>query len=150
WRWPDFAPDPALAAQPLDALADQVGARLAAATEAMLLSDRPVGVLLSGGIDSSLMVALLPEAIRRATRTFTIGFEGAGHHDERAHARAVAAHLGTRHHESTVSAALAAELPRIIGLLDEPCCDAAMVPAHLIARAASEHVTVVLSGTGGD
>ena len=59
-------------------------------------------------------------------------------------------HFGTRHHESAVSADLARELPRVIGLLDEPCADPAMVPAHLIARAASEHVTVVLSGTGGD
>jgi len=150
WAWPDFVPDPALALTPLAELADQVAERLADSARAMLLSDRPVGVLLSGGVDSSLLVALLPEAIRRETRTFSIGFEDGGHHDERLHARRVAEHLGTRHHESTVSLDLAREVPRVFALLDEPCADAAAVPAYLVARAASEHVVVVLSGTGGD
>ena len=150
WAWPDFTPDPALAGLPLDTLADRVGEHLAASTQAMLLSDRPVGVLLSGGVDSSLLVALLPESLRRETRTFAIGFEGGGHHDERAYAREVATKFGTWHHESTVSVDLARELPRVIGMLDEPCADPAAVPAHLVARAAAEHVTVVLSGTGGD
>jgi len=150
WTWPDFAPDPALAGTSLDALADQVGARLGASTRAMLLSDRPVGVLLSGGLDSSLMTALLPEEIRRETRTFSIGFEGGDYHDERAYARRVAEALGTRHHESTVGVDLERELPRVVALLDEPCADPAAVPAHLVAREAGEHVTVVLSGTGAD
>ena len=150
WAWPRFAPDPALAETPLDTLADQVAERLAASARAMLLSDRPVGLLLSGGVDSSLLAALLPEEIRRETRTFAIGFEDGGHHDERIHARRVAEHLGTRHHESTVTLDLANELPRVIGLLDEPCADSAAVPAYLVAREASEHVVVVLSGTGGD
>ena len=150
WAWPDFVPDPALAGASLDTLADQVGERLAASARAMLLSDRPVGVLLSGGVDSSLLVALLPEEVRRETRTFAIGFEDSGHHDERPCARRVAERLGTQHHECTVAVELARELPRVIGLLDEPCADPAAVPAYLVARAASEHVTVVLSGTGGD
>ena len=150
WTWPDFTPDPSLAGASLDSLADEVGERLAASTRAMLLSDRPVGVLLSGGVDSSLLVALLPEEIRRETRTFAIGFENGGEHDERPHARRVAEALGTRHHETKVSVDLERELPRVIALLDEPCADPAAVPAHLVARAASEHVTVVLSGTGGD
>jgi asparagine synthase (glutamine-hydrolysing) len=150
WAWPRFAPDPALAGASLDALADQVGERLAASARAMLLSDRPVGVLLSGGVDSSLLAALLPGEVRRETRTFSIGFEAGGLHDERAHARRVAEALGTRHHESVVSVDLEHELPRVAALLDEPCADPAALPAHLVARAASEHVTVVLSGTGGD
>jgi asparagine synthase (glutamine-hydrolysing) len=150
WAWPEFEQDPALAGASLDSLADQVGRRLAASTRAMLLSDRPVGVLLSGGVDSSLMVALLPEEIRRETQTFAIGFEDGGHHDERSYARRVADQLGTQHHESTVTVDLGRELPRVIALLDEPCADPAAVPAYLVARAASEHVSVVLSGTGGD
>ena len=150
WAWPTFEADPALARRPLDQLADEVGARIGDSTRAMLLADRPVGVLLSGGIDSSLMTALLPEEVRRETKTFAIGFEGGGYHDERAHARTVAEALGTRHHESTVSVDLAAELPRVVAFLDEPCADPAAVPAHLVARAAVEHVTVVLSGTGAD
>ena len=148
--WPAFAPEPALAALSLDALADQVGGRLAEAVRAMLLSDRPVGVLLSGGVDSSLLAALLPEPLRRETRTFSIGFEGGGLHDERGHARRVAEALGTRHHETVVQVDLEHELPRVVALLDEPCADPAALPAHLVARAAGEHVTVVLSGTGGD
>lgn len=134
----------------LDALATEAGRRVAASTRSMLLSDRPVGVLLSGGLDSSVMVALLPEEIRRETRTFTIGFEDGGHHDERVHARRVAEHLGTRHRELTVMADPRAELPRVVRFLDEPCADPAAVPAHLVARAASSEVTVLLSGTGGD
>jgi len=93
---------------------------------------------------------LLPEEVRRETRTFTIGFEDGGHHDERRHARLVAERLGSRHRELTVSLDVAAELPRVVGFLDEPCADAAAVPAHLVARAASAEVTVLLSGTGGD
>ena len=150
WAWPDFQPDPTLVDATLDSLADQVGERLAASTRAMLLSDRPVGVLLSGGVDSSLLVALLPEALRREMRTFSIGFEAGGLHDERPHARRVAQAMGTRHLESSVTLELEHELPRVIALLDEPCADPAAVPAYLVARAASEHVTVVLSGTGGD
>lgn len=146
--WPDF--DTPAGPADLDALADDVAARLAASTASMLLSDRPVGVLLSGGLDSSLMTALLPREVRRETRTFTIGFAGGGHHDERVHARRVAAHLGTRHREFEVAMDVAAELPRVARLLDEPCADAAAVPAFLVARAASAEVTVLLSGTGGD
>lgn len=150
WTWPDFTPDPALAHTPLATLADETGARLASATKAMLLSDRPVGILLSGGLDSSLMVASLPEEIRRETRTFTIGFDAGGHHDERRFASEVARTFGTRHHESVVTPDPARTLPRVVALLDEPCADPAAVPAHLVALAASEHVTVLLSGTGGD
>jgi asparagine synthase (glutamine-hydrolysing) len=148
WQLPRFFAGPE--GRSLEACADEAGERLGAATRAMLLSDRPVGLLLSGGLDSSLMTALLPEEVRRETRTFAIGFEGGGHHDERAHARRVAAHLGTRHREFVVALAVAAELERVVRFLDEPCADPAAVPAFLVARAASAEVTVLLSGTGGD
>lgn len=131
-------------------MADEVARRLSESTVSMLLSDRPLGVLLSGGLDSSVMVALLPEEVRRQTHTFAIGFENAGYHDERPHARAVAAHLGTRHHEFVVDVDLAAELPKVVAFLDEPYSDPATVPAYLVARAAASEVTVLLSGTGGD
>jgi len=156
WAWPRFGGAPengavtTNGAVTLEGMATEIGERLAASTRAMMLSDRPVGVLLSGGIDSSLMVALLPEEVRRETRTFTIGFEDGGHHDERVHARLVAERFGTRHQESVVSLDLEHTVPRVVALLDEPCADPAAVPAHLVARAASEHVTVLLSGTGGD
>jgi asparagine synthase (glutamine-hydrolysing) len=148
WTWPRFEAPPE-AGDP-SRWADEVATRLSASAVSMLLSDRPVGILLSGGLDSSLLVAMLPEAIRRETKTFTIGFEGGGHHDERTHARRVAEHLGTRHREFSTPLDVAAELPRVIGYLDEPCADPAAIPAHLVARAASAEVTVLLSGTGGD
>jgi asparagine synthase (glutamine-hydrolysing) len=149
WAWPRFF-EGGRERMTDEALADEAGTFLRDATNAMLLSDRPLGVLLSGGVDSSVMLALLPEAVRRETRTFTIGFSSGDHHDERRYAREVAAHLGTRHQELTVPLDVANELPRVIELLDEPCADPAAVPAHLVARAASREVTVLLSGTGGD
>ena len=148
WPWPRFFEAPA--GRTLEDCADEAGERLGAATRAMLLSDRPVGVLLSGGLDSSLMTALLPPEVRRETRTFAIGFEGGGHHDERVHARRVATHLGTMHREFVVRLDMAGELERVVRFLDEPCADPAAVPAFLVARAASAEVTVLLSGTGGD
>jgi asparagine synthase (glutamine-hydrolysing) len=145
--WPSFltAPPPtfeAAVARSRELLTDSA--------TAMLLSDRPVGILLSGGLDSSVLAAALPEAIRRETRTFTIGFEDGGLHDECPFARTVAKHLGTKHREIHASLDIASELTRVVTLLDEPCADPAAVPAHLVARAASEEVTVLLSGTGGD
>jgi asparagine synthase (glutamine-hydrolysing) len=150
WHWPTFFGDASRAHAPASELADRAARLLSDSTVSMLLSDRPLGVLLSGGLDSSVMVALLPEAVRRETLTFSIGFANAGYHDERAHARRVAEHLGTRHREFEVGLDVAAELPRVVGFLDEPCADPAAVPAHLVARAASREVTVLLSGTGGD
>src|SRR5262245_50917082 len=148
WAWPRFFAG-GRAETPIDRLADESGRLLGDATQAMLLSDRPLAVLLSGGVDSSLMLALLPEAVRREIRTFAIGFEDGGHHDERRYARLVAEQLGTRHREVSVPVDVAAELPRIVELLDEPCADPASVPAHLVARAAACEVTVLVSGTGG-
>lgn len=149
WSWPGFF-DGGREGASIDALADEAARRLADSTSAMLLSDRPLGVLLSGGIDSSVMLALLPDEVRRETRTFAIGFEDGGHHDERRYARLVADHLGTRHREFAVPLDVGGELPRVVSLLDEPCADAAALPAHLVARAAASEVTVLLSGTGGD
>jgi asparagine synthase (glutamine-hydrolysing) len=150
WQWPRFFEGPFGPEVPLDTLVLEAEKRIADSTVSMLLSDRPLGVLLSGGIDSSVLIALLPEAVRRETRTFAIGFEGAGYHDERPYARRVAELFGTRHREFTVPLNVAEELPRVTRFLDEPLADAAAVPAYLVARAASEDVTVLLSGTGGD
>lgn len=149
WLWPRFFGG-GREGTSVERLADEVGVRLADATRAMLLSDRPLGILLSGGVDSSVMLASLPEQVRRETHTFSIGFDDGGHHDERAYARQVAGQFGTRHHETTVTLDVAAELPAVVRILDEPCADPAAVPAHLVARAASREVTVLLSGTGGD
>jgi asparagine synthase (glutamine-hydrolysing) len=123
---------------------------LAASAERQLVSDVPLGVLLSGGIDSSVLTALLPEPIRRETRTFCVGFAGGGRHDERAVARRVAEHLGTRHVEREIMLDAAAWFARAADHLDEPLADPAAVPALAVADAAAREVKVVLSGTGGD
>ncbi len=149
WAWPRFG-GRAAAGLRREGIVEELGRRLSESTRAMLLSDRPLGVLLSGGVDSSVLVGSLPEDVRRETRTYAIGFEDGGYHDERMWARKVAGHFGTRHHESVVRLDVAAELPRVMRFFDEPCADPAAVPAHLVARAASADVTVLLSGTGGD
>ncbi|MHB1560549.1 MAG: asparagine synthase (glutamine-hydrolyzing) [Isosphaeraceae bacterium] len=114
-------------------------------------SDVPLGVFLSGGVDSSSVAAALCEVEPPGrVRTFSIGFEDPSF-DESQHARAVAEHLGTDHRERTFSIATAYELlPEVAGWLDEPFGDASILPTHLLSRFAREEVTVVLGGDGAD
>ncbi len=150
WTWPAFGIRSPSAPLTLADAAIEVRHRLEDSVASMLLSDVPVGLLLSGGLDSSLIAALLPPEVRHDLRTFTIGFENGGRHDERASARKVARLLGTRHQEMQVELDVAAELPAVVRYLDEPCADPAALPAYLVARAAATEVKVLLSGTGGD
>jgi asparagine synthase (glutamine-hydrolysing) len=115
-----------------------------------LVSDVPLGVFLSGGIDSSTVAALAAEVRGRDLDTFAIGFEDPSF-DESSEARRVARHIGSRHHEQRLSPAVLLDLlPRVGQLLDEPIGDASIVPTHLLARFARKHVTVALGGDGGD
>jgi len=114
-----------------------------------LISDVPLGAFLSGGLDSSAVVAAMSRVSPDPVRTFTIGF-GEESHDESADARRVADYLGTRHVELHAEAPTIDLLPDIVRYMDEPMADSSALPTFLVCRLAREHVTVALSGDGGD
>ena len=123
---------------------------LADSVRLRLVSDVPLGVLLSGGVDSSTVAALAVRASSEAVKTFSISFAEASF-DESSYARAVAKFLGTDHHEERLSANLAANLVGEIGSwMDEPFSDPSLVPTYLLSRFTRKHVTVALGGDGGD
>src|SRR6476660_4768212 len=134
----------------VDEAADQLRDLLADAVKMRLVSDVPLGILLSGGIDSSVVAALAVRASSETVKTFSIGFAEASF-DESQYARAVAKFLGTDHHEERFSASLAANLVSEIGSwMDEPISDPSVVPTFLLSRFTRKHVTVALGGDGGD
>lgn len=123
---------------------------LAKSVEERLVADVPVGVLLSGGLDSSTVAYYAARAAGGKIKTFSIAFEEASF-DESIYALAVAEHLGTDHHVRTVHADdMIAEIPTIADMLDEPMADASILPTYLLSRFVREEITVALGGDGGD
>jgi asparagine synthase (glutamine-hydrolysing) len=142
---PEPAPPSASEAEWLERVRDTV----TAAVRRRLIADVPLGALLSGGIDSSIVVALMAQASAEPVRTFTVGFADS-RYDEREYARAVAGRWGTEHVELAVDEDVAETLPRLAATLDEPLGDEAALPLFLVCEQARTHVTVALTGDGGD
>jgi len=115
-----------------------------------LMSEVPLGAFLSGGLDSSVVVGLMAGLMDQPVKTFSVGFGEGGDIDEVAHARVIAQHFGTDHHEITVKADAAELLPRLVWHMDEPVADSAAIPTFLISQVARQKVTVVLTGEGSD
>ncbi len=129
---------------------DELDRLLRVAVRQRMVADVPLGALLSGGIDSSLVVALMQAQSARPIRTFTIGFSEQGY-DEAGDAAGVARHLGTEHTELRLTPAEAqAAIPELPRIWDEPFADESQLPTFLVSKLARRHVTVALSGDGGD
>jgi asparagine synthase (glutamine-hydrolysing) len=130
-------------------LVEELRARLRDSVRAHLVSDVPVGVLLSGGIDSGALTALAAQESAEPVRTFSIGFEERSF-DELADARLVAEQYGTHHEELVLRPDAALLLPTLAEAFDEPFADSSALPTYLVSELASRHVKVALSGEGGD
>jgi asparagine synthase (glutamine-hydrolysing) len=130
-------------------LAEELRARLRDSVRAHLIADVPVGVLLSGGVDSSVLAALAAQESAEAVHTFSIGFEERSF-DELEDARAVANRYGTRHEELVLRPDAALLLPILADAFDEPFADSSALPTYLVSELAASHVKVALSGEGGD
>src|SRR5229473_1666050 len=128
---------------------ERTRALLKDAVEVRLMSEVPLGAFLSGGIDSSIVVGLMSSMMSQPVKTFSIGFEE-DDFSELPYARQVAKHFGTDHHEFFVRPELISVLPQLVWAYDEPFSDASMLPTYYVSKLAREHVTVVLTGDGGD
>jgi asparagine synthase (glutamine-hydrolysing) len=150
WVRPKPVPAAEVRTEDEDTLAHELRGVLRDSVAAHLVADVPVGVFLSGGIDSGALAALAAEQVREPLRTFSVGFEERTF-DELAGAREVASRIGAEHHEVVLRAADAADLlPRVVAAYDEPFGDSSMLPTFAVSELAARNVKVALSGEGGD
>lgn len=150
WRYWEPPPQAATArGADADELTSELEHLLASAVSRQLVADVPVGVLLSGGLDSSLVTAMAARATQRV-KTFTIRFPGHGVFDETQHARLVASHFGTEHVELEAEDTTVTSLETLARQFDEPIIDSSMIPTLLVSRLTRRHCTVALGGDGGD
>jgi asparagine synthase (glutamine-hydrolysing) len=131
-------------------LTDRLDALLAEAVQSRMVADVPIGVMLSGGIDSSLVTAMAARASSKPVKTFTISFPGHGAFDEGPYARTVASHFGTEHCELVAEPATVDLLPALARQFDEPIADSSMVPTYLVSRLIRREASVALGGDGAD
>jgi asparagine synthase (glutamine-hydrolysing) len=146
WSWPEAADHDVM---PEAEAIERIRAELTEAVRIRLRSDVPLGAFLSGGIDSAAVLALMSRQTSRPVQTFTIGFGDAAY-DEVAEARATAAHFGADHHEQIVTPDCVHVAERLAIHYDEPFADASAIPSFYVAELARRHVTVCLTGDGGD
>jgi asparagine synthase (glutamine-hydrolysing) len=147
WQLPEFQATRELHDE--SALLGQLESVLEDAVRRQMVADVPVGVLLSGGVDSSLVTAMAAR-VSSQVQTFTIGFPGYGKLDETEHARLIARYFGTRHTELMAEDATIDLLPRLASQFDEPMVDSSMIPTFLVSQLVRQHCTVALGGDGGD
>ena len=150
WRYWDLpAPLSSVSTSPED-LEEELEALLLDSVRLRMIADVPVGILLSGGIDSSLITAMAARVSPKPVKTFTISFPGHGSYDEGPHARLVADYFRTDHMELVAEPASVKLLPDLARQYDEPMADSSMVPTYLVSQLVRQHATVALGGDGGD
>ncbi|HSF17315.1 MAG TPA: asparagine synthase (glutamine-hydrolyzing) [Vicinamibacteria bacterium] len=143
------APAEATESRSEESWADELRETLGAAVRSQMMADVPLGAFLSGGIDSSAVVAFMSESSKRPVKTFSIAFRDASY-DESAYAQLVAERFGTEHTVETIEPDVAGLFDQLVVHLDEPFADVSLFPTYLVSQLASRHVKVVLSGDGGD
>ncbi len=146
WDLPEYGTHPPIGEKEC---LDELERRLEEAVRIRLISDVPLGALLSGGVDSSIIVALMARTSGKPVKTFSIGFQ-AEQFNESEYARLVAERFGTEHHELILEPDLEETLAYLSGMMEEPFGDSSMLPTYYVCRMARRQVTVALSGDGGD
>jgi asparagine synthase (glutamine-hydrolysing) len=147
WQLPEPSPSPAASEKEM---VEELEFLLMDSVRLRLIADVPVGILLSGGIDSSLVTGMAVRVSSEPVKTFTVSFPGHGKYDESQYAQIVAEHFGTEHHEMPAEPATVELLPKLARQYDEPIADSSMVPTYLVSRMIREQAKVALAGDGGD